>query len=196
MQPIDVDRNVWEQLREFNSRGQLPELSAHALERLNPLKDSQFKTLLSAPLIAGTEHLGLINCYFSKTRRNTSEDQTLLSTIANQIALAIKNSHLVDMLAQKNLVKGFFDDLMYGAYDSEDSLRQRANFIGCDLTKPHTIAMIEVSHLDESDTGENERSGIFKFFQQTACRYSSPIRRRSSCDTQTYKWTNTASHSG
>jgi sugar diacid utilization regulator len=110
-------------------------------------------------LIAGTEHLGLINCYFGKTRRNTSEDRTLLSTIANQIALAIKNSHLVDMLAQKNLVKGFFDDLMYGAYDSEDSLRQRANFIGCDLTKPHTIAMIEVSHLDESDSVENERSG-------------------------------------
>src|SRR6266568_1345875 len=158
-QPIDVDRNVWEKYRDFSARGQFPDLSAHALERLNPLKDSQYKTLLSAPLIAGTEHLGLINCYFSKTRRNTSEDQTLLSTIANQIALAIKNSHLVDMLAQKNLVKGFFDDLMYGAYDSEDSLRQRANFIGCDLTKPHTIAMIEVSHLDESDTGENERPG-------------------------------------
>jgi len=64
------------------------------------------------------------------------------------------------MLAQKNLVKGFFDDLMYGAYDSEDSLRQRANFIGCDLTKPHTIAMIEVSRLDESDGGENERPGV------------------------------------
>jgi GAF domain-containing protein/sugar diacid utilization regulator len=158
LQPIDVDRSVWEQLRELNSRGQSTELSAHALERLNPLKDSQFKTLLSAPLIAGTEHLGLINCYFSKTRRTTSEDQTLLSTIANQIALAIKNSHLVDMLAQKNLVKGFFDDLMYGEYDSEDSLRQRANFIGCDLTKPHTIAMIEVSHLDDSDFGEHERS--------------------------------------
>jgi GAF domain-containing protein/sugar diacid utilization regulator len=159
LQPIDVDRNVWEQLREFNSQGQSPELNAHALERLNPLNDSQYKTLLSAPLIAGTEHLGLINCYFSKTHRNTSEDQTLLSTIANQIALAIKNSHLVDMLAQKNLVKGFFDDLMYGAYDSEDSFRQRANFIGCDLTRPHTIALIEVSHLDVSDTAENERPG-------------------------------------
>lgn len=159
LQPIDVDRHVWEQLREFNVRGQSSELNAHALERLNPLKDSQFKTLLSAPLIAGTEHLGLINCYFSKARRNTSENQTLLSTIANQIALAIKNSHLADMLAQKNLVKGFFEDLMYGEYDAEDSLRQRANFIGCDLTKPHTIAIIEVSHLDESTNGEHERHG-------------------------------------
>jgi GAF domain-containing protein/sugar diacid utilization regulator len=159
LQPIDVDRNVWEQLREFNSRGQSSELSGHALERLNPLKDSQFKTLLSAPLIAGTEYLGLINCYFSQTHRNTSEDQTLLSTIANQSALAIKNSHLADMLAQKNLVKGFFDDLMHGAYDSEDSLRQRANFIGCDLSKSHIVAIIEVSHLDENDNGENERPG-------------------------------------
>jgi GAF domain-containing protein/sugar diacid utilization regulator len=154
-QPIDVDRNVWEKLRDFSTRGQFPEMNAHALERLNPLKDAQYKTLLSAPLIAGTEHFGLINCYSSKTRRHTSEDQTLLSTIANQIAMAIKNSHLVDMLAQKNLVKGFFDDLMYGAYDSEDSLRQRANFIGCDLTKPHTVAMIEIAHLDESDAGED-----------------------------------------
>lgn len=148
-QPIDVDRHVWEKLRDFSSRGQLSEMSAHALERLNPLKESQYKTLLSAPLIAGTEHLGLINCYSIKTRRYASEDQTLLSTIANQIAMAIKNSHLVDMLAQKNLVKGFFEDLMYGTYDSEDSLRQRANFIGCDLTKPHSVAMIEISHLDE-----------------------------------------------
>src|SRR5215831_11963961 len=166
LQPIDVDRNIWEQLREFNSRGQSSELTAHALAKLNPLKDSQFKTLLSAPLVAGTEHLGLINCYFSKKRRRTSEDQTLLSTIANQIALAIKNSHLADMLAQKNLVKGFFDDLMNGSYDSEDSLKQRANFIGCDLTRPHTIVVIEVSHLDDIDRGENERHNVSSSHRQ------------------------------
>src|SRR5205085_3607384 len=103
----------------------------HMLERLNPLKDAQFKALLSAPLIAGTEHLGLINCYSSKTRRYTSEDHTLLSTIGNQVAIAIKHSHLVDLLAQKNLVKGFFDDLLSGTYESEDSLRQRASLLGC-----------------------------------------------------------------
>jgi len=173
LQPIDIDRNVWEQLRELNIRGQPTELSTNTLERLNPLKDSQFKTLLSAPLVSGTEHLGLINCYFSKTRRNTSENQTLLSTIANQIALAIKNSHLADMLAQKNLVKGFFDDLTYGEYDSEDSLRQRANFIGCDLTKPHTIAIIEVSHLDESNNGEHERTGTNSSNRLTADTFHS-----------------------
>lgn len=161
--PIDVDRNVWEKLREINevafpkdrTRDQFPEIHAHALERLNPLKDSQHKALLSAPLIAGTEHLGLMNCYSSKTRRFTTEEHTLLSTIANQAAMAIKNSQLLDLLAQKNIVKGFFDDLMFGAYDSEDSLRQRANFLGCDLSKAHVVAMIEFSPLESEKDEKN-----------------------------------------
>ena len=181
-QPIDVDRNVWEKLRELSEaslhpnsrRGRLPEISAHSLEHLNPLKDSHYKTLLSAPLISGTEHLGLINCYYSKTRRYTSEDQTLLSTIANQVALAIKNSHLVDLLAQKNLVKGFLDDLMQGTYDSEDSLRQRATFLGCDLSKPHAIVMIEISQMDEND---NEDQRYQETFMQADDDRLAPHRR-------------------
>src|SRR5947209_6399610 len=191
-QPIDVDRHVWEKLREINetsyhkdnARSQLPEPGIHMLERLNPLKDAQFKALLSAPLIAGTEHLGLINCYSSKTRRYTSEDHTLLGTIANQTAMAIKNSHLVDLLAQKNMVKGFFDDLLYGAYDSEESLRQRANFLGCDLARPHLVTLIEISQIEGEQNGkdvhqantpltqtEDERLAAHK-------RISSIIRRR------------------
>jgi GAF domain-containing protein len=159
-QPIDVDRQVWEKLYDFSTQGQFPEMSAHALEQLNPLTDGHYKTLLSAPLIAGTEHLGLINCYSIKARRYTPDDQTLLNTIANQTAIAIKNSHLVDLLAQKNLVKGFFDDLMYGTYDSEESLRQRANFLGCDVSKPHVVVMIEVTQIDNTSQ-EREKEGAF-----------------------------------
>ena len=144
-QPIDVDSHTLEKLYDFSTWTQFPD------EQLNPLKDSQFKALLSAPLIFGTEHLGLINCYSSKTRRYTPEDQTLLGTIANQAALAIKNNHLVEQLAQKNLVKGFFEDLLYGVYNSEDALRQRANFLGCDLTKPHIVAVIEFSPIGDED---------------------------------------------
>jgi len=155
-QSVDIDRATWEKLRDPGGRGQSPEISGNALERLNPLKDAQHKTLHSVPLVAGAEHLGLLNLYSARSRRYTSEDQTLLGTIANQIAMAIKNSHLVDMLAQKNLVKGFFDDLMYGTYDSEDTLRQRANFIGCDLTRVHTVAMIEIIHMDEENSEEKE----------------------------------------
>src|SRR5438270_6456779 len=188
-QPIDVDRQVWEKLREINETSfhkdnGLSQISTHTLERLNPLKDTQFKALLSAPLIAGAEHLGLINCYSSHPRRYTPEDYTLLSTISNQVAIAIKNSHLVDMLAQKNLVKGFFDDLMYGTYDSEDSLRQRANFLGCDLARPHLVTLIEISQIEGEQNGkdvhqtstpsaqtEDERLAAHK-------RISSIIRRR------------------
>ena len=157
-QSVDIDRTTWEKLRDSNGRDQSPEINANTLERLNPLKDTQHKTLLSVPLVAGTENLGMLNLYFARSRRYTSEDSTLLGTIANQIAMAIKNSHLVDMLAQKNLVKGFFDDLMYGTYDSEDTLRQRANFIGCDLGRVHTIAMIEIMHMDKENSEEKERS--------------------------------------
>lgn len=169
--PIDVDRQVWEKLRDYNAHGQFPEMSTHALARLNPIKDSHYRSLLSLPLIAGTEQLGLINCYSSKARRYTSEDSTLLSTIANQVALAIKNSHLADMLAQKNLVKGFFEDLMQGTYDTEDALRQRANFLGCDLSKPHAIVTIEIAHLD-ADNGEESIS------EQRDARNPAPTEER------------------
>jgi GAF domain-containing protein len=161
--PIDVDRQALERLREMNEAGQFTISSTgysvtsdDTLERLNPLKDSQYKALLSAPLIAGTEQLGLINCYSSRARRFTSEEQTLLTTISNQAAIAIKNSYLVNQLAQKNLVKGFFDDLMHGTLDSEDSLRQRAHFLGCDLTRPNAVVMIEITQMEER---KNEAQG-------------------------------------
>jgi GAF domain-containing protein len=157
-QSVDIDRTTWEKLRDNNGRGPSQEISPNTLERLNPLKDAHYKTLLSVPLVAGTENLGMLNLYSVRARRYTSEDSTLLGTIANQIAMAIKNSLLVDMLAQKNLVKGFFDDLMYGTYDSEDTLRQRANFIGCDLNKAHTVAMIEIMHMDEENSEEKEHA--------------------------------------
>jgi GAF domain-containing protein len=169
-QTLDVDRHALERLRENNelsthpigtrsTSAQTASLQEENLDRLNPLKDSHYKSLISAPLIAGTEQLGLINCYSSKTRRFAAEDQTLLTTIANQAAIAIKNSHLVNQLAQKNLVKGFFEDLMQGSTESEDSLRQRAHFLGCDLTRLHGVVVIEIAHVEERLTDTATRSG-------------------------------------
>jgi GAF domain-containing protein len=156
-QSVDIDPQTLERLRVRNEKPSSQESMSvqtdqesndTALERLNPLKDTQYRSLISAPLIAGSEQLGLINCYSNRHRRFSAEDQTLLVTIANQAAIAIKNSYLVNQLAQKNLVKGFFDDLMRGSSDSEDSLRQRAHFLGCDLTKPHVPVRIEIAHMD------------------------------------------------
>jgi sugar diacid utilization regulator len=96
----------------------------------------------------------MLNCYSSRTRHSTAEDQTLLTTIANQVAIAIKNSQLVNQLAQKNAVKGFLDDLLHGTADSEESLRQRASFLGCDLTRAHTVVLIKQVR---SANGTNEQ---------------------------------------
>jgi GAF domain-containing protein len=169
---VDLDHQAWEKLRAASTQ----ETNHHATERFKPLQDSHYKSLLSAPLISGSEQLGMLNCYSSQARRYTAEDQTLLTTIANQVAVAIKNSHLVDLLAQKNLVKGFFEDLRYGNYDSEDTLRQRANFLGCDLSRLHVVAMIEISYLEEEDSAgeplsEEDRLAIHK-------RIGAQVRRR------------------
>jgi len=169
---VDVDHQAWEKQHTSGTQ----ELNHHAMERFSPLQDSQYKSLLSAPLISGSEQLGLLNCYSSQARRYSGEDHTLLTTIANQVAVAIKNSHLVDLLAQKNLVKGFFEDLMCGKYDAEDTLRQRANFLGCDLNRVNAIAMIEISYQEEEDSAgeplsEEDRLAIHK-------RIGAQVRRR------------------
>jgi GAF domain-containing protein/sugar diacid utilization regulator len=171
-QAIDVDHHTIERLHEFHEatllnnqanakitgqNGQYAMIGDETLQRLNPVRDSQYKALLSAPLIAGAEQLGLINCYSNKSKRFTLEDQTLLITIANQAAIAIKNSYLVNQLAQKNLVKGFFDDLMHQNSESEDSLKQRAHFLGCDLSRAHAIVMVEIAHLEERFVRESAK---------------------------------------
>lgn len=171
LRPIDVDRHVLErlqQLRDGGTSGELPARQDHAhhkngsqveitqLDPLDPVRDTAYKTLLSAPLIAGTEQLGLLNCYSSRVRRYTSEDQALLTTIANQAAIAVKNSQLVNQLAQKNVVKGFFDDLFYGTSESEESLRQRASFLGCDLTRAHAVVLIKYARIENAANGSDE----------------------------------------
>ena len=168
---IDVDRNVLERLQQLREGGVAGEdalrsnVSYHKSgplvettppDPLDPVRDTSYKTLLSAPLISGTEQLGLLNCYSNRVRRYTAEDQTLLTTIANQAAIAVKNSQLVNQLAQKNVVKGFFDDLFYGTSESEESLRQRASFLGCDLTRAHTVVLIKYAPVEHSANGVSE----------------------------------------
>jgi len=169
LRSIDVDRHVLERLQQLHEGGTVGEAALRAnisnhkgsslvettpLDPIDPVRDTTYKTLLSAPLISGTEQLGLLNCYSSRVRRYTAEDQTLLTTIANQAAIAVKNSQLVNQLAQKNAVKGFFDDLFYGTTESEESLRQRASFLGCDLTRAHTVVLIK------HGPGENTANGV------------------------------------
>jgi len=169
IEPIDVDSVLWGRLRDYMARGQLPELTTDELESLNPLKNVQYKTLLPLPLIVGAEYIGVINCYSSKTQYWTNDDQLMLITIASQAALAIKHLQHVeaDVQAQKNLVTALFDDLLSGKVGMEESLHRRAYLLGCDLTQPHAVVVVEMSqvvggHGRDMMVSEVERLATYK----------------------------------
>lgn len=146
--PVVSDRIPWKKLQVFNTEGQLPALTGHEQEQLNPLKQVQYETLLVVPFVAGNDYLGLLNCYSSKNRDYTLEDQILLRSITSQAALAIQNRQLAHTPGHNELrpyIQAFFDGLLSDTPDTEDSLRGRANYLGCDLTRPHNMLMIEMA---------------------------------------------------
>jgi sugar diacid utilization regulator len=155
--PLEVDLPLWEKLCDIKMPGQLPVLNIHEREQLNPLKNVQYETLTVVPLIAQNDCIGLINCYSSKCLDFSSEDQLLLSTIAMQASLAIQNRLLQDTPSQVNSIKTFFDDLLSGKSEAEESLRGKASSLGCDLTTPHVMIMLAMAQLLESN-GQKETS--------------------------------------
>ena len=169
IEPIDVDSTLWERLRNSMALGQLPLITPQESDSLNPLKNVQYESLLSLPLIVGDEYIGLVNCYSSRVQEWTNEDQLMLATIASQAALAIKNLQHVeaDALTQKNLVRSLFDDLFSGRSGMEESLYRRAAFLGCDLTLPHVTVLMEISsvgaaHGHEQVLPETERIALYR----------------------------------
>jgi len=161
--PIGMEPDLWERLHSAILHAQLPQLCPAELEQLNPLKNVQYKTLIPVPLIAGTEYIGLMNCYASKTRLYGNEDQLLLCTIANQMALAIKHRQYIDedVLAHKTLVNAFVSDLLSGQSGNEEALFRQACFLGFDLARPHIVTLLELSHSeDPSQQPTRSLSGI------------------------------------
>jgi sugar diacid utilization regulator len=166
--PLEVDLPLWEKLCDIKMPGQLPVLNIHEREQLNPLENVQYETLTVVPLIAQNDCIGLINCYSSKCLDFSAEDQLLLSAIAMQASLAIQNRLLQDTPSQVNSIKTFFDDLLSGKPDVEESLRGRAGSLGCDLTTPHVMVMLAKAQLLESNgqehtgtNGEENQVGAF-----------------------------------
>jgi sugar diacid utilization regulator len=158
IQPVQVSEALWKQMRSSLQRGQMPRLSDYELEQLNPLQNVQYQTLLPIPLLAGNTCLGLLLCYSSKTWRSRGDDELLLSTIATQTALAIQHQQFVDesQLEQQSLIRAFVHELCEGGRESEEHVRRRAYFLGYNLTKPHAVALIEFSDMEEE--GENKET--------------------------------------
>lgn len=154
--PRVINDMTWEHLSALHKHSLYSEIDADDLALLNPLRGTLYKTPIIVPIIAGTEHFGVLNCYSSAT---SSEDQLLLGIIANQIASAIKSNHLAASHTRRNLVKEFFDDLAKEtrlAEGIEDSLGRRASVLGCDLKQPHAVVMMEISY--EADSDESQRA--------------------------------------
>lgn len=159
IEPVTIDAMLWERFRQGMILGQLPTLTANEQMLLNPLKNVQYATMLSLPLIVGDEYIGLINCYSRQQLYWSNEGQLILTTIASQAALGIKHlqHQAADTLTHKNMLKALFDDLFAHKIALEESLYRRAYFLGCDLALPHVVVMIEVTQAIAAPEHENER---------------------------------------
>jgi GAF domain-containing protein len=89
---------------------------------------------LAIPLVADGELLGLLVA-------EQSARVELGRALASQVAVGVKKSQLIERLAEKNLIKDFFEELAAGRLRGE--LEGRAARLGCDLTSPHVVLVAE-----------------------------------------------------
>jgi sugar diacid utilization regulator len=87
---------------------------------------------VAVALIADGELLGLLSA--AETR-----ELDLARAVANQTALAIKKIDLIERLAEKNLIKDFFEQLSGGNVLGD--IRSRADRLGIDLDEPHVVLL-------------------------------------------------------
>lgn len=154
---IHIDSALWEHLRTFTLQGQLPALTSAEKIQLNPLSTSQYPLALAIPLCVGIERLGFLNCYADQPCVQSEDEQLLLNTIANQLALVIKHRRYLeeDVVTQKNLIKAFVADLFAGKAETEPALKRRAYSLGFELLKPHLVALIELSEAAQTEVIED-----------------------------------------
>ncbi|HEY6542188.1 MAG TPA: GAF domain-containing protein, partial [Ktedonobacteraceae bacterium] len=154
--------------------GRLLDLSVDERDQLNPLKNVQYESLHIVPLAAGTECAGLLYCYSSKARDLEQDEQLILQTIGSFAAMSIINRRLINAEASTISIKSFFDDLLRGDADLENSLRGRAAALGCDCSQPHIMLVLEVARVigesASAEVGEKRR---------VACRHAFNLVERS-----------------
>jgi GAF domain-containing protein len=101
--------------------------------------DVDDNALLVAPLVAGDEQLGII-CCLAYDRQFADEDAELLGAVANQTAVGLKKTELIERLTAENLVKDMFDALAAGSVEAAEA---KAGEAGCDLSQPHLFVHVE-----------------------------------------------------
>ena len=89
---------------------------------------------LAVPLIATGELIGLLVA-------DGSSRVELGRALASQVAVGIKKVQVIEQLAEKNLIKDFFEELAGGR--PRGDLEGRATRLGCDLDEPHVVLVAE-----------------------------------------------------
>src|ERR671936_2913765 len=121
---------------------------------------------MAAPLVAAGEQLGVMACYSATARQYAEDDVALLNIIANQAAIAIQNSQLADLLAERDAPARLFRDLMQGPEEGEELMRRRAALLGCDLSRLHAPVILdlagEVSRSENRDAARQFVAGLVR----------------------------------
>jgi GAF domain-containing protein len=91
---------------------------------------------LAVPLVATGELIGLLVA-------EGSSRVELGRAVASQVAVGIKKVQVIEQLAEKNLIKDFFEELAGG--HGRGDLEGRAARLGCDLSQPHVVLVVEPS---------------------------------------------------
>lgn len=106
--------------------------------------------LLTVPLSAGRERIGLLCAEPLAGRAFAAEDHEVLRALAHLAAVAIKRLELIDGLTQANIVKDMFEALAAGA--SEFAAAKAAE-VRCDLSKPYVLISGEPARGGEPGSG-------------------------------------------
>jgi len=119
----------------------------------NVLKEPRYKekdlarkeglvSLLSVPMCVKDKVIGVINCYTSSPHRFTKSEIEVLTTVANQAAIAIENAGLImkakiieDELMSRKLVERAKGILMKEQHLSEEEAFRRLQKKSMDLRK-------------------------------------------------------------
>jgi hypothetical protein len=141
-QPGAVERDLLENFQPERSGGRAAPDVSRALARALPLRESPFAAVLWAPLVGGTELLGLLCCYYLQEHAAVDEQLSLLTVIAGQVALALLIDQRDPAWGQDLPLAALFHDLRRGDDGSPGLLRQRALALGGDLTRAHVVVEI------------------------------------------------------
>jgi GAF domain-containing protein len=90
----------------------------------------------AAPLAVGDEDLGVLTVASRERDAFGAPEDELLRTAANQVALALKRTELIERLTAENITRDLFDALAAGAGAVAEA---RARTAGFDLTRRHAV---------------------------------------------------------